>query len=201
MYPRRTPERIYGGHSTNQRADVWRRAGRPVRYRPSTSRRGGTHVGARRLHSGYNDSVGRRPFHAPNSHARASDLPGQIEAVAGATDSDRQLMPEREESRDAEPRARSADERSAKTREARQRARSRAYPAPSATSIETRIYGVSGRHNGNRNRLTGISKLVMARDFWRQALHLQGVSTTQTSTGVLAIPRSSTRVLETFWTR
>ena len=48
-----------------------------------------------------------------------------------------------------------------------------------------------GAGYGDRNRLGGLSKLVMARDFWRQALHLQRVSTARTSTGVLAIPLSS----------
>ena len=54
---------------------------------------------------------------------------------------------------------------------------------------------------GDRTRFAGFPKLVMARDFWRQALHPQRVSTARKSTGVLAVPLSSTRVLETFWTR
>src|SRR6476619_2979693 len=70
-------------------------------------------------------------------------------------------------------------------------------PRPEALAREE----VSGAGYGDRNRLGVFSRLLMACDFWRQALHPQRVSTARKSTDVLAVPLSSPRVLETFWTR
>ena len=53
----------------------------------------------------------------------------------------------------------------------------------------------------DRNRLTSISNVVMARDFWLQALESSCVIASRTSTGVREIPLGSPRVLETFWAR
>ena len=58
-----------------------------------------------------------------------------------------------------------------------------------------------GAGYGDRTLLTRVSKLVMARDFWRQGFDAQTLDSSRPFTGIHSNPLDSTDVLETFWTR
>ena len=79
-----------------------------------------------------------------------------------------------------------------------------------SASALTRYGETTFRVITGREKLSGLrgskpinefSKLVIARDFWRQALDPQCLAGARMSTGVRAVLLSSPRVLETFWTR
>ena len=67
-------------------------------------------------------------------------------------------------------------------------------PPPEQGSAEV------GAGYGDRTRLGGFSKLVMARDFWHQALEPAQLTATRCFPSVDSCPPESSCVVETFWT-
>ena len=134
MNPRRIPERIRGGHSTNQRADLggcgW--TTRTVATLPRPQQAEPASVQASTVSGLTRTSAGSQPLHAGDRHAQSTRSAAVRRSRGGASDSGPPPDAGARGSRGGGPRDRAAD-RSAKTSDTTTETTSRGYSTPSAT--------------------------------------------------------------------